>query len=140
MTIDLDRFKALKPWRDITFYVALLATLPVLVPLVMAAWESRIFPTGAQLGAAVAPITAWLVMHGIIRYGSVRAAGDATAAAMPEAAKQAALHADIAIDLDADAIVRAIRPPADPSDPDIDDDDVAEAREAWILGESEDAR
>ncbi len=84
MKLDLDRFKTIRPWRDITFWVALATTVVMLLPLVEDSWRSRRFPTGGQLGAAIWPLSAWLIANGIVRYGSVRAAGVAAAAIGPE--------------------------------------------------------
>lgn len=86
-TIDLDKFKAAKPWRDFTFWVAALTSMAMLLPVLDEAWRSRKFPTGAQLAAATSPLTAWLLGNGILRYGSVRAAGAAAAAVGPEIAR-----------------------------------------------------
>jgi hypothetical protein len=63
-TIDLDKFKAAKPWRDFTFWVALLTSLAMLLPVLDEAWRSRAFPTGGQLAAATSPLSAWLLGNG----------------------------------------------------------------------------
>lgn len=80
MHVDVDAFRAKRPWADITFYAALLSSLAMLLPLLVDAWGSATFPTGAQLGGAGLPLTAWLTMHGYLRTGAVKALGEAVAA------------------------------------------------------------
>lgn len=80
MLIDLDRFKARNPLLDLTFYAALLTTLAMLVPLIERAWREKALDA-ADIGASVAPLTAWLVLHGYVRGKGVEAAGVAQAAA-----------------------------------------------------------
>jgi hypothetical protein len=115
-TLDLDKFKAAKPWRDFTFYVAAITSLAMLLPVLDEAWRSRAFPTGSQLAAATSPLSAWLFGNGILRYGSVRAAGTAAAAAAPEIIRS---------ELYANATASTITP-LDELEP--TDDDIAEAQ------------
>lgn len=84
MDFDLDRFKAKPPLRDLSFWLAVLTALPLLVPLVIDAWRTRTVPDAGALTVAVAPITAWLVLHGYVRGKGVRAAGEYAAAIAPE--------------------------------------------------------
>jgi hypothetical protein len=115
-TIDLDKFKAAKPWRDFTFWVALLTSLAMLLPVLDEAWRSRAFPTGGQLAAATSPLSAWLLGNGMLRYGSVRAAGATAAAVAPEIARG---------ELYANAAAGRVTP-ADELEP--TEDDIAEAQ------------
>ena len=91
----------------------------MLLPILDDAWRSRQFPTGAQLGGAAMPITAWLVGHGIVRYGSVKAAGEAAAAIAPEIAR-GELYANAA------AARASVPRPLDELEP--TDEDIAEAQ------------
>lgn len=84
MDFDLDRFKAKPPWADLSFWLAVLTSVPMLIPLVLDAWHSRAVPDTGALAAAVAPITAWLLLHGYVRGKGVRAAGEYAAAVGPE--------------------------------------------------------
>lgn len=125
-TIDLDRFKALHPWRDFTFWVAALTSLAMLLPVLDEAWRSRAFPTGAQLAAATSPLSAWLLGNGILRYGSVRAAGTAAAAVAPEIAR-GELYANAAA-----ATMPTVEHEFEPTDEDIAE---AQAFHAHIAGD-----
>lgn len=85
--LDIDKFKVRPPWRDLSFWLAVLTSLPLLIPVVVDSWRARRVPDTALVLAGIAPITAWLLLHGYVRGEGVRAAGEATAALAPEIAR-----------------------------------------------------
>jgi hypothetical protein len=70
--VDLDRLKVLKPWRDGSFWVALLWSAAMLGSMLAPDAARWVKEHQAALIAASGPLTAWLVLHGIIRARSVK--------------------------------------------------------------------
>lgn len=73
MLIDLDKFKAKPPTRDITFWVALAPVLLVLVPSDVRDWLAAHWKAVA---AASGPLMVWLGAHGYLRGQGAGAAGE----------------------------------------------------------------
>ncbi len=66
--VDVDRFRALPPWRDPDFYIALAATVLALAPTDVRDWI-------AAHPLAVAPIVAYLLAKGYVRGEGAKALG-----------------------------------------------------------------
>jgi hypothetical protein len=81
VNFDCDTFKAKNPLRDISFWVAVITSIPLLIPVVQDAWANRRVDT-TSVGLAIAPITAWLVAHGYVRGQGAAAYGKAAAVAL----------------------------------------------------------
>lgn len=77
-------FSAKHPLRDPSFYAALLTSLGLLLPELVSEWHTRRVNAGA-LAAGVAPITAWLGVHGYARGKGAESLGAVLAAIAPSA-------------------------------------------------------
>lgn len=79
--IDVQRFKVLDPIKDVSFWAAIVFSLTGLMNI----FSDNSISTGEVL-AALAPITAWLTLHGVIRSVGVAAYGKARAAEVTSSA------------------------------------------------------
>ena len=77
--IDVDRFKVKPPWRDVSFYVALVWSLALLGAIMFPDAAAWVDAHRVALVAAVAPVVTWLLLHGYIRGKGVEALGAAVA-------------------------------------------------------------
>lgn len=68
--LDLDKLKAKPPLRDVTFYVAVLASILLLL------LDFKDGYTQGSLATDALPLSAWLTGHGYLRGKAAGAAGD----------------------------------------------------------------
>lgn len=77
--VNIDSFKAKKPWLDPLFWLSIVVSLFMLGTLLGEAWTNGHFATGEQLFASISPLVTYLFMHGLVRKDGVRAFGEAVA-------------------------------------------------------------
>lgn len=96
--LDLNRFKARPPLKDVSFYVALFASTAILLPLLEQLYRERSMSVAEAIIAAAGalPISVYLRQHGYLRAAGVSAAGVAAGRAAFVAGPVTLDHEEIA--------------------------------------------
>ncbi|HEX6956270.1 MAG TPA: hypothetical protein VF156_15455 [Agromyces sp.] len=73
LDLDLDKFKARRAWKQLSFYVALAPILLALLPTEARDWIAAHWQAVA---ASSGPLVAWLIAQGYVRGQGAAAAGE----------------------------------------------------------------